>query len=300
MFGWLSRISRISVDPEPIALTMKMGPARSLKWLASLGADGDRRPRTSQPAPRKLTGIAADNGREMPTRPPTACSSSTTSRTSSTSSRWRCASRASRSRPPTPASEALAAAAALQAAADGPRRDAARHGGLRGRRAGWARARAAIPIIFLTARDATEDKVRGLTIGGDDYVTKPFTLEELRRPHPHRAAPHRPGRGRLAAALAFEDLELDEDTREVTRAGAPIDLTATEYRLLRYLLLNPRRVLDARPDPRPRLGLRLRRRRPRPRDVHLLPAQEARRATARRSSTPCAASATRCARRGAS
>ena len=102
--------------------------------------------------------------------------------------------------------------------------------------------RAQVPIIFLTARDSTEDKIRGLTSGGDDYVTKPFSLEELvarirtvlRRTG--AAAPE-------SARLTFEDLELDEDTMEVTRAGDPIELTATEYRLLRYLMLNPRRVM---------------------------------------------------------
>jgi two-component system, OmpR family, response regulator len=102
--------------------------------------------------------------------------------------------------------------------------------------------RASVPIIFLTARDATEDKVRGLTGGGDDYMTKPFSLEEL-------VARIRTILRRVGAAaadssvLTFEDLELDEETREVTRGGVQIELTATEYRLLRYLLLNPRRVL---------------------------------------------------------
>jgi two-component system OmpR family response regulator len=99
-----------------------------------------------------------------------------------------------------------------------------------------------VPIIFLTARDSTEDKVRGLTIGGDDYVTKPFSLEELVARI--RTILRRSG---LAAEdsnrLVFDDLELDEDTREVARAGRPIELTATEYRLLRYLMLNGRRVL---------------------------------------------------------
>ncbi len=102
--------------------------------------------------------------------------------------------------------------------------------------------RADVPIIFLTARDSTEDKIRGLTTGGDDYVTKPFSLEELvarvrtvlRRTG--AAAPE-------SARLVFEDLELDEDTMEVARAGHAIELTATEYRLLRYLMLNPRRVM---------------------------------------------------------
>jgi two-component system OmpR family response regulator len=96
---------------------------------------------------------------------------------------------------------------------------------------------ARVPILFLTARDATEDKIRGLTMGGDDYVTKPFSLEELVariRTILRRTGAATPESGRLV----FEDLELDEDTREVTRAGVP-----TEYRLLRYFMLNPRRVL---------------------------------------------------------
>jgi len=102
--------------------------------------------------------------------------------------------------------------------------------------------RAAVPIIFLTARDATEDKIRGLSGGGDDYMTKPFSLEELIariRTILRRTGQAAPESGRLS----FEDLEMDEESREVTRAGAPIELTATEYRLLRYLMLNPRRVL---------------------------------------------------------
>jgi len=99
------------------------------------------------------------------------------------------------------------------------------------------------PVLFLTARDGTEDKIRGLTIGGDDYMTKPFSLEELiarirailRRTS--RAVVERP-------RLAFADLEMDEDTYEVRRAGERVELTATEYKLLRYLMLNPRRVLS--------------------------------------------------------
>jgi two-component system, OmpR family, response regulator len=102
--------------------------------------------------------------------------------------------------------------------------------------------RAQIPIIFLTARDATEDKVRGLTTGGDDYVTKPFSLEELVARI--RAILRRAGLSEAdAGRLLFEDLELDEETREVSRAGRAIELSATEYRLLHYLMLNPRRVL---------------------------------------------------------
>lgn len=102
--------------------------------------------------------------------------------------------------------------------------------------------RAQVPIIFLTARDATEDKVRGLTTGGDDYVTKPFSLEELVARI--RTILRRSGQSDAQSnLLVFEDVELDDETREVSRAGVPIDLTATEYRLLRFLLLNPRRVL---------------------------------------------------------
>ncbi|HEY5196011.1 MAG TPA: response regulator transcription factor [Solirubrobacteraceae bacterium] len=101
---------------------------------------------------------------------------------------------------------------------------------------------AAVPILFLTARDATEDKVRGLTIGGDDYVTKPFSLEELVARI--RTILRRSGLSEQNTnRLVFEDLELDDDTREVTRGDRQIDLTATEYRLLRYLMLNGRRVL---------------------------------------------------------
>ena len=102
--------------------------------------------------------------------------------------------------------------------------------------------RAGVPIIYLTARDSTEDKIRGLTTGGDDYVTKPFSLEELVariRTVLRRTGAAEPD----SARLTFEDLALDEDTMEVTRGGEPIQLTATEYRLLRYLMLNPRRVM---------------------------------------------------------
>jgi two-component system OmpR family response regulator len=100
-----------------------------------------------------------------------------------------------------------------------------------------------VPVVFLTARDATEDKVAGLTIGGDDYVTKPFSLEELVarvRAVLRRTRGDDNGSGRLQ----FSDLELDEDTHEVWRAGAPVALTATEFKLLRYLMLNARRVLS--------------------------------------------------------
>jgi two-component system OmpR family response regulator len=103
------------------------------------------------------------------------------------------------------------------------------------------RERRAVPVLFLTAKDATEDKVRGLTIGGDDYVTKPFSVAELvARVH---AVLRRTGHGETANKLLLGDLEMDDDAHEVRRAGQLIDLTATEYRLLRYLLLNARRVL---------------------------------------------------------
>jgi two-component system OmpR family response regulator len=109
------------------------------------------------------------------------------------------------------------------------------------RRLGAERAR--VPIIFLTARDATEDRVRGLTVGGDDYVTKPFSLEELVARV--RALLRRSGAtDATSSVLTFADVELDDDAHEVTRAGALVELTPTEYRLLRYLMLNPRRVLS--------------------------------------------------------
>ena len=102
--------------------------------------------------------------------------------------------------------------------------------------------RARVPIIYLTARDATEDKIRGLTLGGDDYVTKPFSLEELVARI--RSILRRTGLAEAESSrLVFEDVELDEDAHEVRRGDAIVDLTATEYRLLRYLMLNPRRVL---------------------------------------------------------
>jgi two-component system OmpR family response regulator len=99
-----------------------------------------------------------------------------------------------------------------------------------------------IPILFLSARDSTADRVHGLTTGGDDYVTKPFSLEELiarvqnlvRRTQTLQES---------SGTLRFTDLELNEETFEVSRGGRPIELTVTEFRLLRYLMLNPRRVL---------------------------------------------------------
>ncbi|GAA1285155.1 MULTISPECIES: response regulator transcription factor [Brachybacterium] len=101
------------------------------------------------------------------------------------------------------------------------------------------------PILFLTARDETQDKVAGLTVGGDDYVTKPFSLEEvvariravLRRTHGgHDAA--------VDSSLVVGDLRLDEDSHEVYRADVTIELSPTEFKLLRYLMLNAGRVVS--------------------------------------------------------
>ncbi len=100
-----------------------------------------------------------------------------------------------------------------------------------------------VPTLFLTARDATEDKVRGLTMGADDYVTKPFSLEELVARV--RAILRRTGGEEAASGrLAFADLELDEDTHEVHRGGRPIELSPTEFNLLRYLMLNATKVVS--------------------------------------------------------
>jgi two-component system, OmpR family, response regulator len=97
------------------------------------------------------------------------------------------------------------------------------------------------PVIFLTARDTQADKVAGLTIGGDDYVTKPFGLEELAARV--RTVLRRTRGISTGPVLTFADLELDQDTYEVRRAGHLIELSPTEFRLLRYLMLNVGRVL---------------------------------------------------------
>ncbi|MGB3673199.1 MAG: response regulator transcription factor [Candidatus Nanopelagicales bacterium] len=101
-----------------------------------------------------------------------------------------------------------------------------------------------VPVLFLTAKDAVEDRVAGLTAGGDDYVTKPFSLEEvvarlrglIRRTATVTATSE--------SVLRVGDLTLDEDSHEVSRAGEEISLTATEFELLRYLMRNPKRVLS--------------------------------------------------------
>src|SRR4029077_17728846 len=100
-----------------------------------------------------------------------------------------------------------------------------------------------VPVIFLTARDATEEKVRGLTVGGDDYVTKPFSIEELVARIRVVLRRHQPNTAQDGVSLVLADLELNEDTHEVVRAGRPVELTRTEFRLLRYLLMNAGRVL---------------------------------------------------------
>jgi two-component system, OmpR family, response regulator len=100
-----------------------------------------------------------------------------------------------------------------------------------------------VPVLFLTARDTVEDRVRGLTTGGDDYLTKPFSIEELVARI--RAILRRVGEnGEQSSKLEFADLELDHDSHEVWRGGDAVDLTATEFKLLRYLMTNPRRVLS--------------------------------------------------------
>jgi two-component system OmpR family response regulator len=99
------------------------------------------------------------------------------------------------------------------------------------------------PVVFLTARDATDDKIRGLTLGGDDYVTKPFSLEELTA---RIRAVLRRSSGELdnRSTITFADLELDEESHEVRRASTLVSLSPTEFKLLRYLMLNAGRVLS--------------------------------------------------------
>ncbi|NKV30400.1 response regulator [Rhodococcus hoagii] len=100
------------------------------------------------------------------------------------------------------------------------------------------------PVLFLTARDAVEDKVTGLTIGADDYVTKPFSLEEVvtRLRVILRRAGH--SDDKQSARVTFADLELDDDTREVWKAGEPVSLSPTEFTLLRYFMVNAGTVLS--------------------------------------------------------
>ncbi len=102
-----------------------------------------------------------------------------------------------------------------------------------------------VGIVFLTARDAPGDKITGLTYGGDDYITKPFSVDELvarvravlRRIRPAAGAPP-------AGVLRHADVELDEETLQVRRAGRLVELSPTEFKLLRYLMQHPNRVLS--------------------------------------------------------
>src|SRR4029079_17989814 len=106
-----------------------------------------------------------------------------------------------------------------------------------------------VPVLFLTARDAVEDRISGRAVGADDYVTKPFSLEEvvlriraiLRRSQPELAGEAAPAD---AGVLRYADLELDEDAHELRRAGRLIDLSPTEFNLLKYLLINAGRVVS--------------------------------------------------------
>ena len=99
------------------------------------------------------------------------------------------------------------------------------------------------PVLFLTARDSLEDKIAGLTVGGDDYVTKPFALAEIIART--RALLRRAGvESNDEGLLRFSDLEMDEGAHEVRRAGALIQLTATEFNLLRFFLRNPRQAVE--------------------------------------------------------
>jgi two-component system OmpR family response regulator len=100
----------------------------------------------------------------------------------------------------------------------------------------------AIPVIFLTARDATEDRVRGLTLGGDDYVVKPFAIEELVARA--QVALRRSGRSQTSAVLRYADLEIDDDAHRVTRHGRSVALSPTEYKLVRFLTANAEKVVS--------------------------------------------------------
>lgn len=98
------------------------------------------------------------------------------------------------------------------------------------------------PVVFLTARDETDDRVRGLTVGGDDYLVKPFAIEELvARVH---AVLRRSGRGTDRGVFRVGDLVLDDEAHAVTRGGRPITLTPTEYHLLRFLMASAGRVMS--------------------------------------------------------
>ncbi|WBU39360.1 response regulator transcription factor [Homoserinibacter sp. YIM 151385] len=100
------------------------------------------------------------------------------------------------------------------------------------------------PVLFLTAKDGVDDRIAGLTAGGDDYVTKPFSLEEVVARLRGLVRRHTLVQGEAETQLRVGDLTLDEETYEVSRGGVPIRLTATEFELLRFLMRNPKRVLS--------------------------------------------------------
>ena len=108
------------------------------------------------------------------------------------------------------------------------------------------RASRPVPVLFLTARDAVEDRISGLTVGADDYVTKPFSLEEvvLRIRAILRRSRAEVDLADSAILLSYADLEMDEDAHEVRRGGKLIDLSPTEFNLLRYLMTNAGRVVS--------------------------------------------------------
>lgn len=101
-----------------------------------------------------------------------------------------------------------------------------------------------VPVLFLTAKDAVEDRIAGISAGGDDYLTKPFNLEEVVVRLRAMARRHVAAAAAVDTTLRVGDLTLDEETYEVARGGIPITLTAKEFDLLRYLMQNPRRVLS--------------------------------------------------------
>ncbi|MCM3695282.1 response regulator transcription factor [Microbacterium oleivorans] len=101
-----------------------------------------------------------------------------------------------------------------------------------------------VPVLFLTAKDAVEDRIAGISAGGDDYLTKPFNLEEVVVRLRAMARRHVAAAAAVETRLRVGDLTLDEETYEVERGGIPIKLTAKEFELLRYLMQNPRRVLS--------------------------------------------------------
>ncbi|WP_460718841.1 response regulator transcription factor [Nocardia heshunensis] len=103
-----------------------------------------------------------------------------------------------------------------------------------------------VPVLFLTARDAVEDRIEGLSAGGDDYVSKPFSLEEVVLRLHAILRRTKPGEDDAPARLRFADLELDPGTHTVYRAGAQIWLSATEFKLLHYLMLNAGKVVSKR------------------------------------------------------